>query len=550
MREFTTEEEADFLSFFPPPNMDGMRAFADGTALHHSRYMVTYHQGRRRLGYCTHCRREMVLDGTGWRTGQLVRCPMCGTTCMVKYRNGIKNIYDRAVIVWYDKSPRDPRAIVARAYTVRRIYSHGYKNLDTEFVPWAAYIFEPAADWRSYGRARMATVNWGFAYDETKPEKHVKYVRNWEPRSSIYSLEIDGSNMYPAIPVFCSENSIRAAAAGTPFAWLGWETAQIRGECDYVRFFALAARYPCVEYLLKRGLDELIAEKLEHCGGKVVNWRARTPWGVLRLTKPQLKVLKPLLPKLDSAMLEVLQSGYRDGSNYSPEEALKLTRLFPASTILAKDLLIDGLTTIRKAAKYLTAQSTEKNPSQNHMMSLLRDWKDYIIECRQLGLNLEDDRVLYPKALREAHAHTSSLIKAKGDALINKNIRAFAEELEASLTFESGELMIRPAVSADELIREGKLLRICVGGMYQGSYIHKYAAKSTILLLLRRVDVPDIPFYCVEIQTNGHVLQVRGNTNCAPTPEVAAFMDFYRAEVLQDFSLKKLKNRNRIQIAI
>ena len=61
------------------------------------------------------------------------------------------------------------------------------------------------------------------------------------------------------IVTYCSRDSIKKAVKGTPFQYSTYDS-YIDG--DMVKFFSLYARYPCVEYLTKFGMSELVEAKL------------------------------------------------------------------------------------------------------------------------------------------------------------------------------------------------------------------------------------------------------------------------------------------------
>ena len=95
------------------------------------------------------------------------------------------------------------------------------------------------------------------------------------------------------------------------------------------------------------------------------------------------------------------------------------------------------------------------------------------------------------------------------------------------LDFEANGMKIVYPASSDEIVAEGNALRHCVA-----SYVDKVAAHKTMILFLRRCEDVDKPFFTVEVQ-HRKVVQVRGNCNAAPTPEVRKFMDVWERRVLR-----------------
>ena len=76
-------------------------------------------------------------------------------------------------------------------------------------------------------------------------------------------------------------------------------------------------------------------------------------------------------------------------------------------------------------------------------------------------------------------------------------------------------------MSAEELYQEGQKLHHCVY-----SYLERFVTGKTAILLIRKADDPDTPFYTLELnEADMFVCQNRGLRNCAKTPEVQAFED-------------------------
>ena len=81
-----------------------------------------------------------------------------------------------------------------------------------------------------------------------------------------------------------------------------------------------------------------------------------------------------------------------------------------------------------------------------------------------------------------------------------------------------------------EIIDEGKALCHCVGG-----YAERHAKGKLHIMFIRKADKPDVPFYTVEVDLFGKIVQVRGQRNCKTTPEVDAFIEAYKEHLAEVF---------------
>ena len=104
-------------------------------------------------------------------------------------------------------------------------------------------------------------------------------------------------------------------------------------------------------------------------------------------------------------------------------------------------------------------------------------------------------------------AKKAGRLKAASDKEKSKRVQKRAEKL-GEYQFAALGLVLRPMVSAEEIIREGAVLQHCVGG-----YVDRYANGKTIILCLREEEAPATPKYTVEFTTAGKLVQVRGYRN-------------------------------------
>ena len=162
-----------------------------------------------------------------------------------------------------------------------------------------------------------------------------------------------------------------------------------------------------------------------------------------------------------------------------------------------------------------------------NMQSAVSEYRDYLDMCAKLDYDMGNSFVLYPKNLREAHDRVARRVKIKADAQLRRDFKAAMQAISGRLDFEAdGMKMVLPA-NADDLAAEGNALHHCVG-----SYANRVAKRECVILFLRLTEDLEKPFYTVEVR-NRQVIQVRGWDNCAPTPEVKAFMDQWEQQVLR-----------------
>jgi hypothetical protein len=422
-----------------------------------------------------------------------------------------KNLIDNAYVVYFDKSMLNPDAIVAKGLFVRRDYSGDYLHVETLYFDEAYYIFQ-------IGQPVMIKK------DEWWNGRIVHDLRK-----TVYSLFVTMN-----VSTYCSYESIHKAIKDTPFQYSCYENYFTGNDArDMVTFFDLFCRYPkAVEYITKAAGTGLIDGKLN--GGYTygtLNWRGKTLFKMLKMNRQQLRECKQKDIELTFEMLKMMQMAKEDCSKFSMEQMHELGDAFGSSLEGLKEIL--KYSGFRKAVNYIYKQ--EKNSEKLIKSMVLRDWLDYISECKKLNMDLTES-VLFPTDLHKAHENTTRQIKILANKEFDRKIAKRAKTLKTKYSYEAQGLLIRPAVSSMELIDEGVVLKHCVGG-----YAKRYAEGQTNILVIRKIDDLDKPYYTMEI-IDDRIIQTRGLSNRMPDEEVAAFVKaFEQAKLIKANKPKKNK---------
>lgn len=521
-------EHMEFFAHFPQKVSQKIVDYATNTVLLSSRYIFTRRVGKHQYGYCTHCKQEYMTDGL--KHNEDWECPKCKSLCIVKASGkGRKTLIDDAYFVWYEKSLVNPDAIVALGIYVIRDYTGDYYKTETMFKTAAMYLFEPGKEGKP-GRSKMlrCSTYWsGYWGRGAGPQ----FENRWYKSKSIIS-EFDNSMKNKRC--LLALESVVPAVHGTPFQYSTWSQYVDHSE-DLVKFLDLAARYKCIEFLTKIGLHGIVNAKLSGMSTYgAINWNGQTPEKVLRLTKSEIKEMRKA-GAIGPRALRSYQVSKQDGSNLNWEEARALSDLLESyhSDELRK---LTKFAPVGKIKRYFAKQMRRENGTRYRTGSdVLTDWRDYLAECKELGMDLGQEHVLFPNNLHAAHQKTTEKVKIKADQALNALIAKRLKDLE-KYTFEHGGFILRPAKDTIELFQEGKALNHCVG-----RYSKSYAEGKTNLFVIRKASDPNTPFYTMEI-IDDKIIQTRGFKNCDPTDEVKAFIEAFKAEKLD----KKPRKRKEI----
>jgi hypothetical protein len=530
MAKKTQIDVNEYLAHFNTVISKEIEEYSTETVFLNSRYLFTEREGRsRQYGYCTYCKHEYLINNpyeakmknaskSGLAHNQITTCRCCGSQVIVK-SSGMhrKRLVDRAYFVYFDKSKIDPNTIVAYGISAYHDYRNDFRDVDTMHRLRALYVFQP-------GKSVMMKLGW---WESSK----------WEVCSSVYSLFENGSmSSDPDCVNRCSWDSIDKAVAGTPFRYSTYESyIKDDDSADMVTFFDMYSKYPSIEYLTKLGFGKLIKEKLQR--GRTygaINWTGKNPVKVLKLTKQEINELRENKMEVSFSLLHLVQKARKDKS------ALPIQDIYNASEKFHQ--YIDELgevlrySSLRQALNYISKQKQVIRSTEHQA---LITWRDYLKDCIELGRDMADEAVIFPKNIETAHQNSMIQRKVKDNLKYDKAIRDYAKSLRKKRCFEYEGLLIRPAASAEEVITEGNILHHCVGG-----YVERYSKRETEIHFIRRVSDPDKPFFTVEIRNN-QIFQYQGKNNQEKSAEVDAFIKIYKEEKLS----KKLQD-NRVRITV
>lgn len=460
-----------------------------------------------RLIHCGRCDGWAVEEQRGGRyqrdlpQSQEVECPFCLARVTVKHvTRGVKGIFNRLNVVYYQKSAVDPDVVVAVAAHVTR----DYREAD-QYEPWA---LEPTVSIR--GIAVFDAKRRESCRLQTKPIyggiDDLKVVDVWWKRvQSMKALTFGDQALFMGQrpDTIILRGTLTEAIEGTPFerAW----TDLYFADGDGIWALDRIARYPCVEYLTKLHLtDFVIRAQLGTLPPSLLNWNGKDMARVLRLSARRLGEIKgrkiSLTPNLCAVLQVVDKAKLRCGIDAAEGVATACRGLqgdLKVQLRRALELLPEGKRA--KGLKYI-ARNRDRT---------LHDIEDLWSMTLKAGGTLNSDEDAFPRDFAAAHDRMAARVQATKNKVNDRQIAKRLPALEKKLGFEFGGLILRPARSAAEVIREGQQLHHCVG-----TYVDRYAAGDTVICVLRRAVEPETPWRTVEISaTTGRVLQDRGLHN-------------------------------------
>lgn len=471
---------------------------------------------------------ETALIGSGDESV----CPICGAPVLVRKAADIGRGYFVAdeTSVMSAAVAGNEKYLALTCWTIqRRVYRNATAEL--KVIPAEAYVFgqkdcRKLMGWRnSYSGTAGYFISYSSAWSE--PEK---WSESWGSTGGIYGLtaELVAGSCLPNCKLDVYMESFRGSCRKYPVM--------------YLRLYQLR---PHVENLLVSGLPMVLhdllgeARNLTHGEGArqgipecpsigEIHWTEIRPARMLGLDKDELRLAREQGWGLFLWRLFVRTKAH--GERLTGEDIRNAFRLGDEGV-----LSLPGQGPVGKSLRYLLRQIERAGhiadpdliPEESVDAAMLLD---YWRMSRELGRNLEDRQVRWPRDLIEAHDAVAEEYRRLQDRKEMTELAAafrVRRRLLARYIFEADGLKIVPAYSQADLRKEGDMLHHCVA-----SYALKHAKGNAAIFFIRRTVEPGKPYYTLELDEKGlTVRQNRGLRNCGKTPEVQAFEDLWIAWV-------------------
>ena len=277
---------------------------------------------------------------------------------------------------------------------------------------------------------------------------------------------------------------------------------------DIFKYLRLYRQYPQLEMLMKLGFSRIALSKtiLKRCGTD----KAFCKWLIAN---------KALLQGRHY-YIDVIVRAYRT------EKPLDLLQSYREAKLkLIHDSALEPLKELFKGKElerffdYIAKQQTNPNA-----------YLDYLKACRHLGIDMTEDKNVFPHEFRRWHdirIDEYATKKAMEDAEKRKELYAqFAAVAEKYLSLQHAKrsaFVCIIAHSPADLIREGEALHHCVGRM---NYDQRMVREESLIFFVRAKDSPDIPLVTLEYSPRSHkVLQCYGEHDHKPSEDILHYVN-------------------------
>ena len=160
------------------------------------------------------------------------------------------------------------------------------------------------------------------------------------------------------------------------------------------------------------------------------------------------------------------------------------------------------------------------------------EYRDYLNLARDLGYNLKEKNVIFPKSLMEEHNKLFEKKYIIFDKSYDKKIKEISSKLIKN-KYEDNNYVIYPASSVKEMLDEGKNQNNCLR-----TYIKDYSNGNTEIYFMRKKSNLNKSFVTIEVKDN-ELIQARLKNNLDPSENIMKIINKW---------LMNLNNKIKIDI--
>lgn len=478
--------------------------YIDDVVMRSHRYSFYRREGKTIHGYCTYCHKDYKITAPkGSLVGKCGVCPLCESEVQYKAEGAAADICDRES---FQYACRVSDGMFVSEYSVCQWYSR-YKDREHYYRKIAKPYIQKVC--RKYiSLSGMATT---YVYNDNrkKYDSGVKWNKG------------DGEGI--CCPLY--PDNLQEVIAGTRWQYSALDVyARQIGRVNVERYLMKVYYNPVLERVVKVGLANLVDYVVSN-NTHLYDFEINDLRQALGLYMDEIHMLAGIKANAD---VYILYKVYR-----RENVRLKADDLVRAQELqICSGLSGDSIAEIRKAVpisrilKYAEAQLDLDSAKPKDVRSwdcrknILGDWRDYLGECKALGLDWQTDTsLLYPRDLAAAHMSTTERLAAIRLAKFDSGFKKHCKGWERLYTYSDGKYIVRPARSAAELETEGKFLHHCVA-----RYASDMSKGKTLILFVRSAAEPDVPLATGEIR-DGNVVQFRAAHNFTPPAPVLKFWE-------------------------
>lgn len=428
-----------------------------------------------------------------WRHNKTETCPRCGATLKVAKTQTYRESYARVSYFYRDFDIKGRLALVMVTANVKKVWRNG-----SEDVTWST-------------PQRVLTSPLDYAWGKWATETFLYYnqYNGWSDRNSDHFQTAAGYIYLPDPDVLKDtyyEDMLRPAVA---IAERGW-----RINYDHLLMKSGDIVANVFEMLARGGYQKLTGELVRgyYYDEDRPNWKGKNADEVLGINGQA----RARLRKLDGGirMIRWLKTAEKCGYKLTDDELVWLSRSLDVGDVSKimthKHLPRMGITAI---INYLRKQVKKGGIPRDYYRSTgqaaVAMWIDYLDMAASMKLDLSRDSVYKPANLRDRHNDLVAVVSAGKTESKYPKVAPVCAKIKEKYEWRGDKYSVLVPSGAVDIMREGRRLNHCIVREDENRYLERIEREETYIMFLRKNSDVDAPWYTMEVEPGGNVIQLR-----------------------------------------
>lgn len=439
--------------------------------------------------YCSAC--GGTVDAP-WRHNKTETCPLCGAVLKVSKTTCKRVQYERVSYFYRDFDIKGRLALVMVTAKVKKVWRYG-----SEDVTW------------STRRLKTSPLDYKWGNWSTQTAIYYNQGGDWSDRNSDYFKTAAGYIYLPDPDVLKDtyyEDMLRPAVAIAERGWrINYDNLLMKDGNIVANVFEMLAR---------GGYQKLTGELVlgYYYDEDRLNWKGKNADEVLGINGQA----RARLRKLDGGtrMIRWLKTAEKCGYKLTDDELVWLSRSLDVSDVGKimnhKHLPHMGITAI---INYLRKQVKKGGIPRDYYRSTgqaaVAMWLDYLDMAASMKLDLSRDSVYKPANLRERHDDLMAVVSAGKTESKYPGVAPVCAKIKEKYEWRGEKYSVLVPSGAVDIMREGKRLNHCIVREDENRYLERIEREETYIMFLRKNSDVDAPWYTMEVEPGGNVIQLR-----------------------------------------
>ena len=440
--------------------------------------------------YCSAC--SGTVDAP-WKHNKTETCPLCGAVLKVSKTIFQRVQFERVSYFYRDFDMKGRIALVMVTANVKKVWRGG-----SEDVSWSSPL-----------RVLTSPLDYKWGNWATQTAIYYNQWDGWSDRNSDYFQTSAGYIYLPDPDVLKDtyyEDMLRPTVA---IAERGW-----RINYDHLLMKDGSIVAGVYEMLARGGYYRLCRELVRgvYYDEDRPNWRGKNAGEVLGIGGQN----RARLRKLDGGtrMISWLKISEKCGYKLTDEELTWLSKSLDEGDVKKimnhKHLPRMGITSI---INYLRKQVKKGGIPRDYYRSTgqaaVALWLDYLDMAASMKLDLSRDSVYKPTKLRDRHDDLVAVVSAGKTESKYPKVATVCAKIKEKYEWRGDKYSVLVPSGAVDIMREGKRLNHCIVREDENRYLERIEREETYIMFLRKNSDVDAPWYTMEVEPGGNVIQLR-----------------------------------------